>query len=128
MFKALVTKNTALTERRLAFITKGYATISGHLKNRVGSVQASLAERQDGRLTERNLEIAVRHVLRDGLVVVENAIEHDHLDRLNKKMVEDAYYLAGRGEAGPFNYNRGNLQQDAPPIRKFFEPSIFLSK
>jgi ectoine hydroxylase-related dioxygenase (phytanoyl-CoA dioxygenase family) len=92
------------------------------------SIKASVEERQKGKLSERNLEIAVRSVLKDGLVVVENAIDHQVLDELNKKMVADAMVLRDRGDNSPFNYNKGNLQQDAPPVRKYFDPSIFLSK
>ena len=92
------------------------------------SIKASADEVRNGRLTERHLELAVRHILEDGLVVVENAIEHSVLDKLNTKMVEDAKYLRSLGEKGPFNYNRGNLQQDAPPVREYFDSIIFLSK
>ena len=91
------------------------------------AITASLDEVQQGRLTERSLEIAVRAVLQDGLVVVENGISHDVLDKLNEKMVQDAKYLQSLGDQGPFNYNRGNLQQDAPPVREYFDRSIFLS-
>lgn len=70
----------------------------------------------------------MRSLHRDGLVVIENAIPHDCLDRLNKKMIEDAYSLQSRKGDSPFNYNPGNLQQDAPPVREYFEPSIFMSK
>lgn len=92
------------------------------------SIKASKAEVRQGRLSERNLELAVRHLHQDGLVVVEDVIEHDVIDHLNGKMVDDALLLSGRGENSPFNYNKSNLQQDAPPIRKYFSPSIFLSK
>lgn len=95
---------------------------------KVCSIKASADEVRQGRLTERNLELAVRHLYEDGLVVVEDIIDHEALDNLNHKMVEDAMLLSGRGENSPFNYNRSNLQQDAPPIQKYFDPSIFFSK
>ena len=63
-----------------------------------------------------------------GLVVIENAIEHSVIDKLNEKMVEDAKYLRSLGEKGPFNYNQGNLQQDAPPVGEHLDSSIFLSE
>ena len=98
------------------------------VSTQVRSIPASQDEFRTGRLTERNLEQAVRSIFEDGLIVVENAIAHNHLERLNDKMVNDAMYLAGLGDSGPFNYNKGNLQQDAPPIDEYFEPSIFLSE
>lgn len=92
------------------------------------SVRASLEERTRGRLSEQNLEIAVRQVRHDGLVVVQNAIDTEILDQLNRRMVADALELRSRGSDSPFNYNQGNLQQDAPPVKEFFHPEIFLSR
>jgi len=86
------------------------------------------SELTSGQLSARNLELAVRVLHLDGLVVVENAIPVAELDKLNEKMVQDARYLQSLGAKGPFNYNQGNLQQDAPPIAEFFKPSIFMSK
>lgn len=62
-----------------------------------------------GRLTWQNLELAVRAIHRDGLVVLENIIEHDRLDNLNARMVEDARYLQSAGDASPFNYHKGSV-------------------
>lgn len=94
----------------------------------ISSIVVSDGERLSGKLTEKNLELAIRYLHHDGLVVVKNAIEHHHLDKLNKKMTADALTLAARGANSPYNYNRGNLQQDSPPVKEYFEPSIFLSK
>ncbi len=90
-------------------------------------IRPSIREIQSEQLEARNLEIAVRQVHEDGLVVVEDVIPHQHLDELNAKMVEDARTLQARGDKGPFNYNQGNLQQDAPPVARYFYPSIFTS-
>lgn len=91
-------------------------------------VKPSYLEAQKGFLDARNLEKAVGAMHRDGLVVVEDVISHEALDHLNKKMVEDARVLQDRGEDGPFNYNTGNIQQDAPPVAEYFNPTIFTSK
>ncbi|CAI7657531.1 unnamed protein product [Penicillium crustosum] len=91
------------------------------------SIRPSWDEIKCARLSPQNLEVAMRSLHRDGLVVIENAIPHDCLDRLNKKMIEDAYSLQSRKEHSPFNYNPGNIQQDAPPVREYFEPSIFMN-
>lgn len=90
-------------------------------------IRPSKQEIEDQILGPRNLELAVRHIHQDGLVVVEDVVPHDHLDFLNEKMVQDARTLQARGEDGPFNYNQGNLQLDAPPIAEYFQPSIFTS-
>ncbi|EHY58853.1 hypothetical protein ABEF95_004104 [Exophiala dermatitidis] len=91
------------------------------------SIGASLTEKAQGRLDERNLEKAVRQVRHDGLVVVMNAVDTVNIDKLNKKMVEDALKLRARGKDSPFNYNPGNLQQDAPPVEEYFHPDIFFN-
>src|SRR5436305_1527382 len=91
------------------------------------SVRPSRTEVKKGRLSPQNLEIAVRSLYEDGLVVVEGVIDHERLDALNEVMVRDAFILQGKKEKSPFNYNKGNIQQDAPPIRKHFDTEIFMS-
>ena len=71
------------------------------------AVKVSQNEIKNSNLSWKNLEIAVRSLHRDGLVVLEDVIEHTKLDRLNTKMVKDAQYLQSLGDAGPFNYNKG---------------------
>lgn len=102
---------------------RGFATLA----NSPHVVRPSIAEQRAGRLDARNLEQAVRHVHRDGLVVVEDAVPLADLEHLNVKMVEDARALQARGEDGPFNYNLGNLQQDAPPVAEYFSTNVFTS-
>ncbi|KAF7590364.1 hypothetical protein BBP40_002916 [Aspergillus hancockii] len=91
------------------------------------SVSLSESEIENRQLSPQNLEIAIRSLHHDGLVVVENVVPHESLDRLNKKMVEDAYTLQSKKENSPYNYNPGNIQQDPPPVQKYFDPEIFLN-
>ncbi|KAF6810567.1 phytanoyl- dioxygenase [Colletotrichum sojae] len=88
-------------------------------------IRPSEAEVHNNLVGPRNLEIAVRHLHSDGLVVVEDVVPHSDLDALNEKMVKDARYLQSLGEKGPFNYNQGNLQQDPPPVAEYFYKSVF---
>ncbi|GKT87160.1 phytanoyl-CoA dioxygenase [Colletotrichum tofieldiae] len=76
------------------------------------TIRPSDTEIREQALSPRNLELAVRHLHADGLVVVQDAVPHADLDALNRKM-------------GPFNYNLGNLQQDPPPVAEHFYTSIF---
>ncbi|KAI1841045.1 hypothetical protein JX266_012764 [Neoarthrinium moseri] len=91
------------------------------------TVRPSTEEIRNSSLDARNLEHAVRAIHQDGIVVVEDVVPHEVLDSLNHKMVEDARELQARGKDGPFNYNQGNLQQDAPPTVEYFHPSIFIN-
>jgi hypothetical protein len=91
------------------------------------TIKPSFTELTAGRLGERNLEKAIRSLHEDGLVVVGDVIPHEHLDRLNQRMVQDARLLQQKGKAMPFNYNVGNLQQDPPPMKAHFHKFIFLN-
>ena len=91
------------------------------------SIVPSLAEVKQGSLSQRNLEITIRALARDGLVVLENLVDHAILDRLNEKMVKDAYQLQAKKDS-PFNYNKGNIQQDPPLTEEWFSDAIFISK
>ncbi|KAI5459301.1 hypothetical protein BGZ63DRAFT_415919 [Mariannaea sp. PMI_226] len=88
-------------------------------------IRPSATELKNLALDARNLETAVRHMHEDGLVVVEDVVPQEDIDALNRKMVQDAETLRARGDDSPFNYNKGNLQQDAPPVAEHFYPSIF---
>lgn len=90
-------------------------------------VQASEVEVSTGKLTSRNLEKAVKSLHQDGLVVISDVVPHKELDHLNAKMIEDARYLQSLGDKGPYNYNKGNIQQDPPPLPKYFSKDIFLN-
>ncbi|GJC85805.1 kanamycin B dioxygenase [Colletotrichum liriopes] len=88
------------------------------------TIRPSDTEIRKQALSPRNLELAVRHLHADGLVVVQDAVPHADLDALNRKMVQDALHLQSLGDKGPFNYNLGNLQQDPPPWRSTFTHPI----
>jgi hypothetical protein len=91
------------------------------------AIKPSTTEIKNGQLGPENLEVAIRGLYHDGLVVVNDVVPHDMLDRLNEKMIQDAHALFARKENSPFNYNPNNIQQDAPPMREYFDPQIFMS-
>jgi hypothetical protein len=71
------------------------------------SVKVSAQELKDKQLTRKNVELATRALHRDGLVVLENVIDHTKLDFLNDRMVEDSSVLQAAGDPSPYNYNKG---------------------
>jgi hypothetical protein len=91
------------------------------------SITPSPLEVKNGILTQKNLEIAIRALSRDGLVVIEDLVPHATLDKLNHKMVQDAYELQSRKDS-PFNYHKGNIQQDPPLVKEFFFSEVFTRK
>ena len=65
------------------------------------SVKVSQEELTSGKLSQRNLEIAIRALHHDGLIILEDVIpDHAYLDHLNQRMVEDAIKLKGMGDKG----------------------------
>ncbi|KAH8815401.1 putative phytanoyl-CoA dioxygenase [Xylogone sp. PMI_703] len=92
------------------------------------SIPVSQEEIKKGKLSQRNLELAIRALHHDGLVVLEDVIlDHGHLDHLNERMVQDAMKLKALGDQGPYNFVRGNLQQNPPPTLEYFHKDIFLN-
>lgn len=88
--------------------SRTYATsVSNPLSPMPICIPVSHSEVTSRRLSLRNLELATRALHRDGLVVLEDVIDHSKLDALNEKMVRDAMTLQSAGGASPFNYNKG---------------------
>lgn len=101
--------------------------MSPNLSSTPISIVPTANELSKHKLSQRNVEIATRALARDGLVVLESMVDHAILDRLNEKMVKDAYELQGRKDS-PYNYNKGNIQQDPPLSQDWFSDDIFISK
>ncbi|TFB00793.1 Kanamycin B dioxygenase [Trichoderma ghanense] len=87
----------AIRLRAPRLISRGLATTASAPKpspspslHRPPVVRPTSHEVTSGRLDERNLEKAVRHVHQDGLVVIENVVPHNDIDLLNAKMVTSA--------------------------------------
>ena len=95
----------SMVRDRLFARCRGYFFSTRPYSSHPVSVKASSFEVGNGQLNERNLEIAVRHLHQDGLIVVEDAIPHAKLNQLNQKMVEDARYLQSLGDKGLFVYS-----------------------
>lgn len=91
------------------------------------SIKPSASEIKNRSLSQSNLEIATRALSRDGLVVLEDLVDHSILDKLNEKMVQDAYELQSRKDS-PFNYHKGNIQQDPLMTKEYFFEEVFTSE
>lgn len=57
-------------------------------------VKLSEAERTNGSLSNNNMGIAVSAMHRDGIVVLENAVDIEHCDKLNGILMEEAEAMA----------------------------------
>ena len=67
-----------------------------------------------------SLQDAIDALAFDGIVVIEDAIDFEHLRILRERCLQDVELLLNRPDK-PFNWNPGNLQQDPPP----FPPYLF---
>jgi len=83
--------------------------------NQVTVIKLSVQERADGVPTLQTIRDAVRAIHRDGLVVLEDAIDPAHLDKLNERMVKEAIQLLSLENAHFNGVGTGNISQ-VPPV------------
>lgn len=85
------------------------------LEGDVTSIHLTPTELSTKQLSSHNLQWAVEALHCDGLVVLENAISPDHLDKLNARMMPEAKYLyAQKNTHHNFGTGTGNIQQEPP--------------
>jgi ectoine hydroxylase-related dioxygenase (phytanoyl-CoA dioxygenase family) len=84
------------------------------------SIKITPEELRGGVMDPAHLEAAVKAVREDGYVVLEDVVNLEHIAVLRDRMLEDLEMILARPDA-PFNWNKGNVQQDPPP----FPPHVF---
>lgn len=76
-------------------------------------IELTPEELRTKRIGSHNLQAAVEALHQDGLVVLKNAVDIDHLDKLNARMVPEAKDLYSRpGTHRNFGQSTGNIQQE----------------
>ena len=81
-------------------------------------------ERDSRTLEDAKVAEAEKAIREDGFVVLEDVVEHDHLDVLWGRMVEDLEVILARPDV-PHQFVWGNVQQDPPPVAPYvFEDVI----
>ncbi len=79
-----------------------------------------------GRLAPERLHEAVQAVREDGFVILQDLIDPGIMKTLAQKMIEDVDKILARKDA-PFNFNKGNLQQDPPPIAPYLYREVLVN-
>lgn len=80
---------------------------------RVTLIKLTPEELQSKKMGSHSLQAAVEALHRDGLVVLENAVDVAHLDKLNARMIPEAKELYERPETHRnFGSDTGNIQQE----------------
>lgn len=77
-------------------------------------VTPTVREMNDGRLETDSLSSAVKAIREDGFVVLNDVIDHGHLDALRVQMEADLEKIRALPNV-PYNFVWGNIQQDPPP-------------
>jgi ectoine hydroxylase-related dioxygenase (phytanoyl-CoA dioxygenase family) len=83
-------------------------------------------EKAAGRLSEGHLAAAVAALEVDGLVLLENIVDLDHIAALRERVLADSELLLARKDR-PFNWNTGNLQQDPPPFPPYLYRDVMVN-
>ncbi len=76
------------------------------------------AERESGQLTEASVQKAIRAIREEGFVVLKDAVAPEHVQILREQVLADVQDFVNRPDA-PFNWVKGNVQQDPPPFPPF---------
>jgi ectoine hydroxylase-related dioxygenase (phytanoyl-CoA dioxygenase family) len=84
------------------------------------SLKIGPEELLSGIMDPKHLAAATQAVREDGFVVLEDVVSLAHIAALRVRMIQDLETILARPDA-PFNWNKGNVQQDPPP----FPPYIF---
>jgi len=82
------------------------------------AVRPTRAELERGELDAGRLATAVQALKEEGIVVLHDVVNVEHLAVLRERVLADVEKFINRPNA-PFNWNRGNVQQDPPPFPPF---------
>lgn len=80
-------------------------------------ISITAAERTAERMSADKLTQAAEAIRQNGYVIIEDIIDHDHLDILCQKMTEDTHQIVAAQEQGESvsGWKKGHLQQRPPP-------------
>jgi ectoine hydroxylase-related dioxygenase (phytanoyl-CoA dioxygenase family) len=88
-------------------------------------VELDTIETSTQRIKPQNLEKAISALHHDGIVVLANAIDPTHLDKLNARMVPEAELLYNRSETHRnFGAHTGNIQQEPVCAKEYIFSDI----
>ncbi|KZO92926.1 hypothetical protein CALVIDRAFT_601192 [Calocera viscosa TUFC12733] len=117
----------AITSHWFRVVRSFEMSTSQPVEIKVQSIKPSEEERKTGKLSEANLERAVKIMHEDGLLMIEDAVDPAHLDKLNERMTSDAFALWDGGfRKGP--QETGNIQIDPPVEPALFFEDAFLNR
>jgi ectoine hydroxylase-related dioxygenase (phytanoyl-CoA dioxygenase family) len=84
-------------------------------------------EREMGKLPLERLQAAVRAVREDGYVILNDLIDAAILAPIRDRMLADVGKILARDDV-PFNFNKGNIQQDPPPFPPYLSRQVLCNE
>jgi ectoine hydroxylase-related dioxygenase (phytanoyl-CoA dioxygenase family) len=84
-------------------------------------------ERRSGALTASRLAESVRAVRQDGYVILNDLIDPATLAPIRDRMLGDVAKILSRDDV-PYNFNRGNVQQDPPPFPPYLSREVLCNE
>jgi hypothetical protein len=92
----------------------------------MSSMQITSQEIQAGKINAEHLREAVHSLQAEGYVILDQLVLPQHMAILRDKMLEDVAQILQRDDV-PFNFNRGNIQQDPPPFPPYLFKDVLLN-
>ena len=93
----------------------------------MNALDITLEERRTGKLSASRYAESVRAVRQDGYVILNDLIDPSTLAPLRDRMLADVEKILKRDDV-PFNFNRGNIQQDPPPFLPYLSREVLCNE
>jgi hypothetical protein len=84
-------------------------------------------EIRSGTMTPEHLATGVEAIRREGFVVLDSVIDPEHVAVLRERMLADVDVIMARPKP-PFNFIRGNIQQDPPPAPPYLFRDVLVNE
>lgn len=90
------------------------------LKDGPRAIELSDSERKNGAYSSSNIQAALEGLHQDGLLLLKNVVDIDHIDHLREVMgAETQYLINGKERGGVFNQGvKSNILQSPPVARR----------
>jgi hypothetical protein len=107
-------------------ITRGERRATDRNRRAVITIEIPDSDRRVGGLAPERLQAALDALRVDGVVVLADVVDLEHIDALHERMVSDLVALQARPDA-PYNWTAGNIQQDPPPFKPYLFADVLLN-
>lgn len=95
----------------------------------ISPIRISGHERKASRITPKHIQQGLTDFHRNGIVILEDAVDHASLENLHTRMLQD-FHSYKKSSAIRWNQGRntGNISQPLPPLPEFLHESIWANR